>query len=204
MSWWIARSGRGVHVAAETMVVLLCATVVVAIVVALTRDATVRSDQEELNLIVEKRLHPEILPRDALFSSPIIVLYTPSFIALQTAVARRTGGDPVTALEILVWPFGIVFLAGHYVLFRGVTGSPLASALGAISALTVRNAPGSEYWGFDGLRAVQPRTVLGGLTPVLLLLFLRWRTRRGFPFYFLGLGALANVHPVSAFHLWRK
>jgi hypothetical protein len=31
--------------------------------------------------------------------------------------------------------------------------------------------------------------------------FLRWRERSGFPFYFFGLGLLLNVHPVGSFHL---
>jgi hypothetical protein len=42
---------------------------------------------------------------------------------------------------------------------------------------------------------------LSALTPVWLLLFLRCRERRGVPVYFFGLGALFNLHPVSAFHL---
>lgn len=175
---------------------------VIAVLVALgVAGSDPRGDQEQLNLIVEKRLHPEILPRDALYGSPIIGLYTPSFIALQATIGRWASGDPVAALRILIWPFGVVFLVGHYVLFRSLTGHPVAAGLGAISALTVRNALAGEYWGFDGLRAVQPRSIVNGLTPLLLLLFLRWRERPYFPLYFLGLGALLNIHPVGSFHL---
>lgn len=193
---------NNVRFATESLYVLVGATMVIAVLVALSgADADLRGDQEELNLIVEKRLHPEILPRDALYASPAIGLYTPSFIALQTATSRWVSGDPVAALKILIWPFGVVFLVGHYVLFRSLTGSPLAAALGAISALTVRNALAGEYWGFDGLRAIQARSVVNGLTPLFLLLFLRWRERRFFPLYFFGLGVLLHVHPVGSFHL---
>ena len=191
-----------VWLAAESLCVLVGATLVIAVLVALggaNRD--LRGDQEELNLIVEKRLHPEILPRDALYASPTIRLYTPSFLALQTTTSRWVGGDPVVALRILIWPFGVVFLVGHYVFFRSLTGNPVAAALGAISGLTVRNALGGEYWGFDGLRAIQPRSIVNGLTPLFLLLFLRWRERRYFPLYFFGLGVLLNIHPVGSFHL---
>jgi hypothetical protein len=186
----------------ECVCVVLGATLVIALLIATGGDSQdLRGDQEEINLIVEKRLHPEILPRDALYGSYVIDLYTPSFIRLQAAASQWVGGDPVAALRLLIWPLGFLYLVGHYVLFRSLTGCALAAALGAISALTVRNALAGEYWGFDGLRAIQPRTVLAGMTPLLLLAFLRWRHRRGFPLYFFGLGLLFNVHPVGALHL---
>ena len=51
---------------------------------------------------------------------------------------------------------GVLYLVGHYALFRALTGSWLAAALGALSALAVRDALGGEYWGFGGLRDVLP------------------------------------------------
>ena len=170
----MSSSGKLMQFAIESVCVLLGAPVLIALLIALAGGSTdLRGDQEELNLIVEKRLHPEILQRDPLYGSPVVNRYTPSFIRLQTATSRWVGEDPVEALKVLIWPFGVLFLVGHYVFFRCLTGSPIAAAFGAVSALTIRNALGGEYWGFDGLRAIQPRSILNALTPVLLLLFLR-------------------------------
>lgn len=158
-------------------------------------------DQVAINLMVVKSLHPDWLQGDSLYGSGYSRFYTPSFTAVQTALAGLTGGDPVAALRILLWPVGLLFLLGHYALFRSVTGHPLAAALGAVGALAIRNALGGEYWGFSGIASVQPRAVAEGLAPLLVLAFLRWRSYRSFPIFFLLVGGVANLHPVSGFHL---
>jgi hypothetical protein len=185
----------------EAVCAVVGALVVTALLVLAQSSAGVNGDQQEINVIVEKRLDPSILQRDALYGTPAIYLYTPSFIWLQATVAHWRGRDPVAALYALVWPVGVIFLLGHYVLFRSVAGSPVAAALGAVSALTIRNSLSGDYWGFDGLRSVQPRTLVAAVVPLLLLLFLRWRRHAAFPVYFLCLGLLSNLHPVSALHL---
>jgi hypothetical protein len=125
----------------------------------------------------------------------------PWFLDLQAAMARRLGGDPERALVWLAWLMGALYLGGHFALFRAVAGRPLPAALAALGALAVRNSLGGEFWGFDGLRSAATRTIMAGLTPLLLLLFLRWRERSGFPGFFLLLGLLFNIHPVSAYQL---
>ena len=94
-----------------------------------------------------------------------------------------------------------LYLVGHYALFRALTGSWLAAALGALSALAVRDALGGEYWGFGGLRDVLSRAIASGLTPLLLLAFLRLRGQPFFAVYFILVGLVANLHPVSGLHL---
>ena len=160
-----------------------------------------RADQHVYNLLVVKTLDPGLFQRDLLYRHDPSLLHVPWFIELQTALARRLGGDPEAALVWLAWPIGALFLAGHYTLFRAVSGSPLAAGLAALGALTVRNSLGGEFWGFDGTKSAATRTIVAGLSPLLLLLFLRWRGRRSFPAFFLVLGLLFNVHPVSAYHL---
>lgn len=160
-----------------------------------------RADQHVYNLLVVKKLDPGLFQRDLLYRHDPSLLHVPWFIDLQTALARRLGGDPEAALVWLAWPIGALFLAGHYTLFRAVSGSPLAAGLAALGALTVRNSLGGEFWGFDGTKSAATRTIIAGLAPLLLLLFLRWRGRRSFPAFFLMLGLLFNVHPVSAYHL---
>jgi hypothetical protein len=148
-----------------------------------------------------KHMYPDWLQGDLFFGADYFRAYNPLFFSMQARVARLAETDPAGALRVLVWPVGVLFLIGHYVFFRGLTGSRLAGALGAVAATTVRHALGGEYWGFGGVRDVLPRTVASALTPVLLLLFLRLRDHRFFVVYFLLIGAVANLHPVSGLHL---
>lgn len=160
-----------------------------------------RSDQVAINLMVVKSLHPDWFQGDLLYGPDYYRHYTPSFVGLQAAVTSFLGDDPVSALRLLYWPVGFLFLLGHYALFRALTKNPLAAAMGALSAMVVRNALGGEYWGFSGVASVQPRVVAEGLIPLLVLAFLRWRSYRLFPGFYLLVGGLANLHPVSGLHL---
>jgi hypothetical protein len=162
---------------------------------------SLRGDQQWGNLMALKHLHPDWLQGDLFFGPDYFRGYNPAFFSLQAWIAGRLGGDLEAALRALVWPIGTLFVVGQYVLFRSLTGSPLAAALGALSALTVRHALGGEYWGFAGVRDVLPRAVASGLTPLLLLVFLRMRERPFFAGYFLLVGGMANLHPVSGLHL---
>jgi hypothetical protein len=224
----------------EWSLVLLGAAIVSAALTFLPAPVF-RADQHAYNLLVSKTLEPDLFARDVLYHHDPALLHVPWFIHLHAAVARRLGGDPERALVALAWPMGMLYLVGHYALFRAVSGSPLAAGLAAIGALTVRNALGGEFWGFDGVPSAATRTILAGLTPLLFLVFLRWRGHPAFswsprapgpqpraalrlpafswsprapgpqpraalrlptlPLFYLGLGLLFNVHPVSAYHL---
>jgi hypothetical protein len=162
---------------------------------------SLRGDQQWGNLMALKHLRPDWLQGDLFFGPDYYRGYNPAFFSLQAWIAGRLGDDLEAALRLLVWPIGALFVVGHYVLFRSLAGSPLAAALGALSALTIRHALGGEYWGFAGVRDVLPRAIASGLTPLLLLVFLRLRDRSRFALYFLLVGGLANLHPVSGLHL---
>ena len=184
----------------------LGAVVVALVVVAIFvwRDGPrpeLRSDQTAINLMVVKALHPDWFIGDPLYGTGSS-FYIPAFVALQTSVAGLVGNDPLSAIEVLAWPLGVLVIVGHYLLFRGIVGSPLAAILGAIAALAVRNALGGEYWGFDGAASVQSRALALGLGLPLVLAFLRWRETRLLALFFLGVGLLANIHPVTALHLF--
>lgn len=161
-----------------------------------------RSDQLAINLMVVKTLHPDWLIGDRLYGSDHPRSYIPAFVGLQSAVAGLVGGDPARAIGILVWPLGVLVIVGHYVFFRALAGSPLPAALGTVSALTVRNALAGEYWGFAAAASVQPRMFAVALVPPLALAFLRWQRSRLLPVYFLAVGLLTNIHPVTGLHLF--
>ena len=196
----------------EAVVVVLVALALAGGLVLLG-DPDLRGDQNAYNLLVAKKLSPGLLARDALYRYDPDLLHVPWFLDAQAALARRLGGDVERALAWLGWLMGALFIVGHYVFFRVVSGRVLAAALATLGALTLRNALGGEVWGFDGLPSAATRTILAGLTPLLLLLFLWWRARPALAGYWALLGVLFNVHPVSAYqlaqvtalaHLWRE
>lgn len=164
-------------------------------------EPALRGDQQWGNLMALKHLHPDWLQGDVFFGPDYFRGYNPAFFSLQARIAQARGGDLERVLRLLAWPVGLLFLIGHYALFRYLTGSALAAALGAVSALVVRHALGGEYWGFGGVRDVLPRAIASGLAPLLVLVFIRLRDRAWGCGYFLLLGLAANLHPVSGLHL---
>jgi hypothetical protein len=184
---------------AEAAVVLLAA---LALSGGLTlAGGGLRGDQSTYNLLVVKKLAPEIFSRDVLYRYDPDQLHVPWFLDVHAALARRLDGDVERALGWLAWGMGVLFIAGHYAFFRAVAGRALPAALATLGALTARNALGGEVWGFDGVPAAATRTILAGLVPPLLLLYLAARRRPWLPGYWGVLGLLFNVHPVSAYHL---
>ena len=164
----------------------LCAVVgalVVTALFALTQSSTgVSGDQQQLNVIVEKRWIRQSFSVTRCMGHPPSTYTRPRSSGFRRRLPTWRGRNPVAALHALAWPVGVIFLLGHYVLFRSVAGSPMAAGLGAVSALTIRNSLSGDYWGFDGLRSVQPRTLVAAVVPLLLLLlFLRWRRHATFP-----------------------
>jgi hypothetical protein len=186
--------------AAEAVLVVLAALVLAGGLTVLGSE-NLRADQHAYNLLVARKLEPDLFTRDALYRHDPDQLHVPWFLAAHAAVARQLGGDVERALAWLGWLIGALFIAGHYGFFRAVAGRPLPAALATLGALTVRNALGGEIWGFDGVSSAATRTILGGLVPLLLLVYLRARGRPWLPVYWGLLGALVNVHPVSAYHL---
>jgi hypothetical protein len=198
--------------AGEAVVVVVVALALAGGLVLLG-DPDLRGDQNAYNLLVAKKLAPELFARDALYRYDPDVLHVPWFLEAQAALARRLDGNVEAALAWLGWLMGALFIAGHYLFFRVVSGRSLPAALATLGALTVRNALGGEVWGFDGMPSAATRTILAGLTPPLLLLFLWWRGRPALAGYWALLGVLFNVHPVSAYqlaqvtavaHLWHE
>jgi len=199
------------HVGEAVVVVLLALALAGGLV--LLGDPDLRGDPNAYNLLAAKKLAPELFARDALYRYDPDVLHVPWFLDAQAALARRLDGNVEAALAWLGWLMGALFIAGHYVFFRVVSGRPLPAALATLGALTIRNALGGEVWGFDGMPSAATRTILAGLTPLLLLLFVWWRARPALAGYWALLGLLFNVHPVSAYqlaqvtalaHLWRE
>ena len=105
------------------------------------------------------------------------------------ATAPWTGAPYLLASHAkhLAGVLGCLFLLTHAALFWTLTGSVFASLLGAFSVRTVRQSLGGEFWGFDGVTSVGPRTVVAIVIPLVLLLPGWWPL-------------LALVHPTT---VWR-
>jgi hypothetical protein len=160
-----------------------------------------RGDQHVYNLLVVTKLEPGLFTRDVLYRHDPDLLHVPWFLGAHAALARRLDGDVTAALGWLGWGIGALFIAGHYAFFRAVAAGVWPAALATLGALTVRNTLGGELWGFDGMPGAATRTLLAGLVPPLLLLFLAGRGRPWLPGFWGLLGVLFNVHPVTAYHL---
>ncbi len=184
----------------EWVVVALAALLLAGALTA-AGDRALRSDQQAYDLLVVRILDPAVLAHDPLYRHDPVLLHVPWFLRLHAALARRLGGDVEAALVWLAWPMGALYLVGHYALFRALSGSRAAAGLAALSALTIRNGLGGDFWGFDGVRSAATRTIVAALVPLLLLLFVAWRRSRTFPLFYLLLGVLFNVHPVTAYQL---
>ena len=185
----------------EAVLVALVALVVSGVLVLLGDAGELRADQNAYNLLVARKLDPTLFTRDALYHHDPDQLHVPWFLDLHAALARRLDGDVELALAWLGWVIGAVFIVGHYVFFRVVAGHPAPAALATLGAITLRNALGGEIWGFNGVGTASTRTMLAGLIPPLLLLFVAAQRSPWLPGYWGLLGLLFNVHPVSAYHL---
>src|SRR4030095_6403504 len=77
--------------AGEAAVVVLLALVLGGGLVLLG-DPDLRGDQNAYNLLVAKKLAPDLFARDALYRHDPDVLHVPWFLDVQAALARRAGG----------------------------------------------------------------------------------------------------------------
>ena len=109
------------------------------------------------------------------------------------ATAPWTGAPYLLASHArhLAGLLGWLFLLTHAALFLTLTGSVIASLLGALSVRTVRQSLGGEFWGFDGTSSVGTRTIMAILAPLVLLLPGWW-------------ALLVVVHPTTVWRFLRQ
>jgi hypothetical protein len=153
-------------------------------------------DQINILSICQILDHPDRWRQDMLGADPAsLEYYAPLYVGALRWLAVPIGGYlPLhrTLLGLLI----LVYFWGWYHLFRRWLPTP--SAL--IMAWLVKGVlwpAGNELWGIAGVWTLIPRTVYFAALPWLLLPALKGGLR-GFLATALGLGALAQIHPISA------
>jgi uncharacterized protein DUF6798 len=185
----------------EAFAVTALALALSSTIVMTSSPDSLRPDQIISNLMVLKALQPDLLTRDALYGLGYERFYVPLFLDVQGVLS--TDGDPVTGLRRLGVFLGALFLAAHYVFFRSLGAGVATASVATLGSLPIRNALGGEYWGWNGLREVDPRSLLNAVSPLLLLLLLRGPCAWRFLPYAAVTGLLVSLHPVSALHLFQ-
>ncbi len=164
-------------------------------------------DSTDLNMsatIVSKDMNPALYPRDNLLANEALYSFYTPFYRLLLRWMWQLGGSFEAGLVILVPLVLVLYLAGMFMLLWRVTGhSWLALALTVASA-HYHDTMGAGVWGVGGLAEMMPRTLFMVAIPPLAWLFLRLLAK---PTWWqgailgLGIGVVANLHPVSGLHL---
>jgi len=143
--------------------------------------------------------HPENFAADGLLSDPKrFAFYIPFHRWLIRTLSWRTD-QPIVGMWLLAALLQPVAFYTHFRLLYYLSGRYWVCLCGSIIAV----APfwfglTGDYYGTWGLRTMVPRSVFVALYPLPLLWCMQFRNGWAAVLGFAGLGALANVHPVSA------
>jgi hypothetical protein len=159
----------------------------------------VPSDHINIATMVLKNQEPQLFSRDLGFSdAAAFKFYTPAYRWLIATLSKGTG-DLLTAPRILTPVLVAFYLCGAYALFFSLTGHRLASGLTAVASMG-RWDTLIDSWGLDVPENMLPRSIFLAFVPWITLTFIRKFDRPlAMAATFLGIGFLANLHPVSAF-----
>jgi hypothetical protein len=165
-----------------------------------TRGVEHLTSDQHLNLVlVLKGLDPAAFPTDLVFDGPDIAgQYIPLYIGYLRRAYLLTG-DLAAGYKLLVFPLNFLYLAGAYLVFRRFGGSPgLASGLALFAGLPMTIPLAGEVFGIGPVQILTARSLFTAAFPWLFLAFCRWLTAPArLVGLFLGIGLLANLHPVS-------
>lgn len=167
---------------------------------SLQTPAIASGDLDNIQIMVNKDLHPELYPRDYVFSDDqFFRFYIPWYRSL-VAYLRQLGGSFERGLIFLVPPLMATYVVGMTLLLKRVSGW-FAVGLGlALVSTTYRSTMGSEMWGVAVSNEMVARTIFTALAPWLLWLMLHWLAHPTIPLSLglgLAVGLTANVHPTS-------
>ncbi len=157
-------------------------------------------DQHLTLLLVLKADDPSLFSRDLVHDGANrIGDYIPLFIGFLR-FAYHLSGDLSAGYKVMVFPLPLLYLFGAYFLFlRFSRVAWLAMTLAAFSSLPLGIVLADEFFGLGPLEVTVARTILTAVLPFLFLAFCSWFDKPGrLVLLFLGIGLLANLHPVSA------
>jgi hypothetical protein len=161
----------------------------------------VQGGDQHLNLLLVLQADdPSLFSGDLVFGgTSMIEDYIPLYIGFLR-LAYHVFGDLAAGYKVLVFPLTLLYLVGAYFVFLRFSCIPwVAVALSAFSSLPLGIVLAEEIFGLGPLKLMVARTILTGVFPFLFLAFCAWTSKPGrLIALFLGVGLLANLHPVSA------
>jgi len=181
------------------------AVLVLLAVVAGNTLLTWRSEKvtsQQANMLAEtlKRNDPSLLTHDAVFAGRWR-LYPAAWHGLMSWALDLFGRrDPIDALRVVGAGTLLVYLLAAYTLLYRQTHSIGVSVLVAVMSTAIFSLK-RPYWGLGPLATVGPRSLVLAVIPLVVLGFLRQRTRWTVAAVFLGAGLLGNVHLPSGVNL---
>ena len=154
-------------------------------------------DQINILTLCVQRDFPGALKDDLIVGDPSdTAYYIPSFVSVVRFLSLPDH-DYIRGLSILLFVATVVYLCGWFLLLS-LWRNLWVAATFAFLAHGILWPPGNEFWGIAGLWTVVPRTVFLAIVPWIVWLWLRYRrSLYAGMLAFLGVGLLANLHPIS-------
>ncbi|MBN1393350.1 MAG: hypothetical protein JW947_11195 [Sedimentisphaerales bacterium] len=153
---------------------------------------------DQINIVTLQMVkeHPDNFSRDLVFSGNAGDFY-PYLYRMLIKKATDQFGIAGGHL-ILQFPLALIYLVVMYFVLYSLTRSVPAALLTALFSCLWRSSMGGSYWGLDRLNAVQPRSFVLVLVPLLLLTGWKYRRSKWSLLVFGTLGLLMNISPPGA------
>ncbi len=159
-------------------------------------------DQHITLLLVLKGEDPSLFSKDFIFGGQDLTEeYIPLYIGFLRLASRFTG-DLAAGYKLMVVPLTLLYLCGAYFVFLRFSRKPWVAVILAIfSSLPLAVPLGDEIFGLGQVGTMVARTIFTAAFPFLFLALCSWiESPRRLVLLFLGIGLLANFHPVSVLH----
>lgn len=145
----------------------------------------------------------DIMPSDGVFGQDgPWSRWSPAYRAIVRLLFGAIGHYDARLPFQVMCPFVLLlYLCGMYALLFRQTRSWATSVFVAILSSTVTTTAGGAYWGVGSLASIEPAGICIAVTPLLILLYLQYESRRGVLLVFLLIGLLANVSATCSINL---
>lgn len=193
---------RPVPPSRHTLAALILIAVAAAAAALAMRDSQISPVQVNIACAAWKDLHADSFSGDLIFGTKLWLFHTPMLLGLLKFILVPTNYiDLVLPFRLIVGPVTLLFLGGMYALAYRQTRSWSVSTFVAVLSMTVITVLGGATFGMGTLASMTPQTLLLAMTPLIVLAFLNYEEHWRLVLVFLFIGAMGNLHLVSAMNL---